>query len=199
MLSLLLYGYFTYIPLYWGWTEQVLACFDQRLRNCSLYQAVYASLYSYSCDAHVLCAFYKSWCPITNTLHTLHTLAKELSISLCHLHQLSGLLICSKIYDEAIPSTQVFSHQDDQNQRVIPSPYIFLFVAFRCLDKAQSWEKGVTAKIWSISGVSRIWSITHHHVPIGKTWGPWRHTSQAVRFSLVRSVGAKKSWMSLRA
>jgi len=61
--SLLLYGELIYIPPYWEWTEWVLASFDQCLRDCSLYYAVYASLYSYSRDAHVLFAFYKSWCP----------------------------------------------------------------------------------------------------------------------------------------
>ena len=69
--TLLLYQELGYIPLYWELTERVLACFGTHLRDCSLYQAVYASLYSYSRDAHVLRDFCESWCPTTNTLHTL--------------------------------------------------------------------------------------------------------------------------------
>jgi len=38
--NLLLYGEFPYIPLYWEWTERVLACFGQCLRDCSYYQAI---------------------------------------------------------------------------------------------------------------------------------------------------------------
>ena len=81
---------FAYIPLYCEWTKRVLACFSQRLRDCSLYQAIYASLYSYNRDAHVLHAFCESWCPTTNALHTL---SGKLSMSLWDLRCLSGLPI----------------------------------------------------------------------------------------------------------
>ena len=142
-LSLLLYGEFAYVPLYLEWTECVLACFDQHFRDCSIYQAVYASLYSYSRDAHVLRAFCESWCPTTNILHTL---SGELSITLWELHHFGGLLIYDQIYDKTIPSSQIFSCRDKQGQRVIPSSCGFLFTVFRCLEKAHSHDKGVTAK-----------------------------------------------------
>jgi len=143
--SLLLYGEFPYIPLHWEWTERVLACFGQCLRDCSLYQVVYASLYSYSRDTHVLYAFCESWCPTTNTLHTL---SGELSISLWDLHHLVGLPIYGHIYDETIPSSQIFSCRDKQGQRVILSSCGFLFTAFKCLEKAHSHNKRVTTKTW---------------------------------------------------
>jgi len=143
--SLLLYGESAYIPLYWEWMVRVVACFGQRLRDCSLYQAVYASLYSYSLNADVLHVVCESWCPTTNTLHTL---SGELSISLWVLHRLGGLPIYGQSYGETIPSSQIFSPRDKQGQRVIPSSCGFLFVTFSCLKKAHSQDKGVTAKTW---------------------------------------------------
>jgi len=60
----------------WGWMERMLAHFDQHLRDYSLHQAVYASLYSY-----------ESWHSTTNTL------SGELSLSLWDVHRLGGLSI----------------------------------------------------------------------------------------------------------
>jgi len=125
--------------------EQVLACFDQHLRDCSQYQVVYVSLYSYSHDAYVLCAFCKSWCPTTNTFPTL---SGDLSISLWDLDQLGGLSLYYQIYDETIPNSHIFSHRDKQGYRVIPSSSDFLFATFSCLEKAHSHEKGLTAETW---------------------------------------------------
>ena len=55
--SLLSYGEFSYIFLYWEWMERVLAGFDEHLTDCSLYQVVYASLNSYSREAYVFAYF----------------------------------------------------------------------------------------------------------------------------------------------
>jgi len=121
--TLLLYQELGYIPLYWELTERVLTCFGLYLRDCSLYQAVYASLYSYNRDAYVLHALCGSWCPTTNTLHTL---SRELSISLWDLHRLGGLLIYGEIYDETIPSSQFFGHRDKHGQS--DSIFVKLFV-----------------------------------------------------------------------
>jgi len=78
-LNMLLYGNFSYIPAYREWTEHVLSCCEARLRTCALYEAMYASLYSYSRDMHVVRVFCESWCPTTNILHTI---SGEMSISL---------------------------------------------------------------------------------------------------------------------
>ena len=117
-------------------------------------------------NAHILRAFYESWCPTTNTLHTL---SGELSISLWDLHHLGDLLIYDQIYDETIPNSQIFSHRDKQGHRGIPSSCSFLFTAFRSLKKAHSHDKGVTTKTWLTSGASRSWCITHLHVPTSET------------------------------
>lgn len=143
--NMILYGDFGYIPLFWEWTEHVLSCFEARLRRCALYEAVYASLYSYSRDVHVVRAFCESWCPTTNTLHTI---SGEMSISLWDLHKLGGLSISGKIYDETIPCLQAFEHRDKQNLRTMPSSCRFLFAAFGCLEMMSTGEKGINAKAW---------------------------------------------------
>ena len=106
------YGDFGYILLYWEWIDHVLSCFEVCLWRCALYQVVYASLYSYIRKIHVLSAFCESWCPTTNTLHTI---SGEMSISLWNLHKLGGFPISGKIYDEIVPSIQAFEYRYKQN------------------------------------------------------------------------------------
>jgi len=72
---------------------------------------VYASLYTYDRDPHVIRAFYEAWCPETNTLHTI---SGEMSISLWDLYKLGGLLIYKKILDEVVPSRDAL-YQHRQN------------------------------------------------------------------------------------
>ncbi|KAL2925797.1 hypothetical protein RDABS01_006005 [Bienertia sinuspersici] len=52
------------------WTEDILFCFKEPLQLSSIYDPVYASFYSYAKDINIMRAFYESWCPTTNTLHT---------------------------------------------------------------------------------------------------------------------------------
>ena len=108
---MIVYDDFGYIPLFWEWTEYVLSCFEARLQRCALYEAVYTSLYSYSRDMHLVRALCESWCPTTNTLHTIF---KEMSISLWDLYNLGRLPISGKIYDETTPGLQAFEHRDKQ-------------------------------------------------------------------------------------
>ena len=144
-LNMLFYGEFGYIYLHYEWTEHVLSCFEQRFWSCSLYQVVYASLYSYSCNVHILRAFYESWCP---TINTLHTVSVKMSISLWDLHRLCGLPINGRIYDQIIPSIQIFNYWDKQEQKVIPCSCKFLFTTFRSLEKVHHYSKWVSAKVW---------------------------------------------------
>jgi len=97
------------------------------------------------CDMHVVHAFCESWCPTTNTLHTI---SGEMSISLWDLHKLGRLPINGKIYDEIISYLQAFEHWDKQNLRTMPSSCKFLFATFRYLKKMSVCEKGVSAKAW---------------------------------------------------
>ena len=34
--NMILYGDFSYIPLFWEWTEHMFSCFEARLRRCAL-------------------------------------------------------------------------------------------------------------------------------------------------------------------
>jgi len=77
----------------------VLSYFGQHLRSCLLYQAVYASFYSYSYDVHISYAFCENWCLISNTLHIV---TGEMLVSLWDLHRIGGLLINGLIYDKTI-------------------------------------------------------------------------------------------------
>ena len=75
---------------------------------------MYAFLYSYNHDIHVLHAFCEGWCRTTNTPHTI---SKGISIFLSELYRLGDLLISGKIHVETVPCVQVFTHLDKQNER----------------------------------------------------------------------------------
>jgi len=92
---------FSFILKYWEWVDHILSCFESQLRTCRLFDAVYASLYTYDRDPHVIYAFCEAWCPETNTLHTI---SREMSISLWDLYKLGGRPIYEKIYDEVVPN-----------------------------------------------------------------------------------------------
>jgi len=96
---------------YWEWVEHTLSCFKSHLRACHLSNAVYALLYTYDHDPHVICAFCEAWCPESNTLHTIF---REILTSLRNLYKLGGLPIYAKIYDEAVPSSDAL-YQCRQN------------------------------------------------------------------------------------
>ena len=60
---------------------------------------MYASLYTYDRDPHVVRIFCEAWCPETNTLHTI---SGEMLMFLWDLYKLARLPIYGKIYDEAV-------------------------------------------------------------------------------------------------
>ncbi|KAI5312471.1 hypothetical protein L3X38_041644 [Prunus dulcis] len=96
-------GESTFIEYYWEWLEDVLSRNTQVLKSVGLYNAVFASLFSYDRHAPVIRAFCEYWCPATNTLHTSQG---EMSISLWDLHEIGGLPITGRFYDEVIPTTE---------------------------------------------------------------------------------------------
>ncbi|KAL9678720.1 hypothetical protein QQ045_016569 [Rhodiola kirilowii] len=109
-------GDFIHIPLYWEWTKDVIARCSARLKNANIYDAVYASLYQYDREPQIVCAFCESWCPSTNTLHTI---AGEWSLSLWDLHEIGGLPVARCRYDEAVPS---FENMRDNRDKVKSIP-----------------------------------------------------------------------------
>nr|GMD05986.1 ABC transporter G family member 11 [Ipomoea batatas] len=66
-----------------------------------IYDAVFASLFTYDRNVDIIEAFCEAWCPRTNTLITS---SGEMSISLRDLYMLGGLPLLGDIYDERIPN-----------------------------------------------------------------------------------------------
>ncbi|KAL2943450.1 Tropomyosin [Bienertia sinuspersici] len=130
---------------YWEWTEDILFRFEEPLQLSSIYDAVYASLYSYAKDINVMRAFCESWCPTTNTLHTQ---LGELSISLWDLYKLGGLPISGEIYDETVPPYDYFLARDKDGDRVLPQACDFLFAAYHYRAKQHESKTGVSAQQW---------------------------------------------------
>ncbi|KAL2922485.1 Tropomyosin [Bienertia sinuspersici] len=143
--QLRIYGDFNFIAGYWEWTEDILFRFEEPLQLSSIYDAVYASLYSYAKDINIMRAFCESWCPTTNTLHTQ---LGELSISLWDLYKLGGLPISGEIYDETVPPYDYFLARDKDGDRVLPQACDFLFAAYHYLAKQPESKKGVSAQQW---------------------------------------------------
>lgn len=70
------------------------------LRASLLYDAVFASLFTYGFDENLLKAFCECWSIMTNTLHIL---VGEISIIPWDLHILGGLPCAGSFYDEVVP------------------------------------------------------------------------------------------------
>ena len=92
---------------YWEWVEVVLGQHGPFLKGCKLYEAIFASLFSYDRHASITRAFCERWCPTTNTLHTS---IGEVSIFLWDLYRIIGLPISGSFYDEMVPSAEELSN-----------------------------------------------------------------------------------------
>ncbi|KAK6161493.1 hypothetical protein DH2020_004874 [Rehmannia glutinosa] len=103
-------GEFHYIKGYWEWTEDILSRCKNSLQKVKIYDAVYASLFTYDNNSNIMRAFCKAWCPSTNTLLTSFG---ELSISLWDLHTLTGLPITGSLYDEVVPCAKELTDFDE--------------------------------------------------------------------------------------
>ncbi|KAK9672225.1 hypothetical protein RND81_12G085800 [Saponaria officinalis] len=112
--------------------HDVLVRFDDILKASSIYTAVYASLYTYDRNGHIMRAFFESWCPETNTLHT----------------QAGGFPIDGEIYDEAVSQPGTLMQRDPAGNRMIPESCTCLFAAFRRLLKRPSAKGRVSAQQW---------------------------------------------------
>ncbi|KAK4391473.1 hypothetical protein Sango_1925100 [Sesamum angolense] len=108
---------FRYTKGYWEWTEDVLSRCGDRLRHLKIYDAVYASLFTYDHNSDIAKAFCEAWCPLTNALLTS---AGEMSISLWDLHELVGLPMTGCLYDEVVPSALELTGVDGKRERFIP-------------------------------------------------------------------------------
>ena len=110
---------------YWEWVEEVLGRHGPFLKGCKLYEAIFASLFSYDHHASMIRVFCECWCPTTNTLHT--SIGK-VSISLWDLYLLVGLPISGSFYDEMVPSAEKLSN--DATKSSLPPSCRNLFFAY---------------------------------------------------------------------
>ena len=143
--KLKLKGEFGFLKKYWEWTEYVLGNHSEMLEKACIYNAVYASLYTYDRNPDVIRAFCEAWCPTTNTLHTS---ADELSISLWDLRLLGSLPIVGDLYEELIPSASELTGVDKKNTRFVPQSCEFLFSAYHLLRKRNGSVSQVSIDTW---------------------------------------------------
>ncbi|KAK6126743.1 hypothetical protein DH2020_039514 [Rehmannia glutinosa] len=107
-------GELHYIEGYWEWTEDVLSRCKNSLQKVKIYDAVYASLFTYDNNSNIMRAFCEAWCPSMNTLLTSFG---ELSISLWDLHTLAGLPITGSLYDEVDPCAKELTGLDEATKK----------------------------------------------------------------------------------
>ncbi|CAH9063905.1 unnamed protein product [Cuscuta epithymum] len=100
--TLLFSGEFRFITGYWEWAEDILSLSKSILEKGLIYDAVYASLFTYDRCTNAMQAFCEAWCPMVNTLLTS---IGELTITLWDLNVIGGLPIIGDAYDESIPSS----------------------------------------------------------------------------------------------
>ncbi|KAG5605705.1 hypothetical protein H5410_027197 [Solanum commersonii] len=92
-------GEYHHIPGYWEWSEDIHGRNPEVLGTAQIYDAVYASLFTYDRNLDILQTFCEAWCPKMNTILTS---AGELSIYVWELHTLGGLPIWGSIYEEIV-------------------------------------------------------------------------------------------------
>ena len=110
---------------YWEWVEELLGQHRPFLKGCKLYEAIFASLFSYDRHASMIRVFCERWRPTTNTLHTS---IGEVSISLWDLYRIVGLPIIGSFYDEMVPSVEELSN--DATKFSLPPSCRNLFLAY---------------------------------------------------------------------
>ncbi|CAL2277144.1 unnamed protein product [Prunus armeniaca] len=138
-------GESTFTEYYWEWLEDVVSRSTQVLKSTGLYNVVFASLFSYDRHAPVIRAFCEYWCPATNTLHTSQG---EMSISLWDLHEIGGLPITGRFYDEVIPTTESLNRKDHKGMSYIPHICRYLFLEYHNILQDSKGKSRVRMTAW---------------------------------------------------
>uniref|UniRef100_A0A7N2MVQ0 Aminotransferase-like plant mobile domain-containing protein n=1 Tax=Quercus lobata TaxID=97700 RepID=A0A7N2MVQ0_QUELO len=136
-------GGISYIPLYWEWLEDILSRCKETLKAANLYEAVFASLFTYDFNEHLVKSFCECWSPTTNTLHTL-----VVSISTWDLHKLGGLPIRGLFYDEVVPTAKELEGVDDQGKNYLPQSCHYLFIVYHHLQHQMKKQSKVNVNNW---------------------------------------------------
>ncbi|KAG5553873.1 hypothetical protein RHGRI_011665 [Rhododendron griersonianum] len=138
------FGEISFIDGYWEWLEDVLARNKDMLTSAKIYDAVFASLFTYVRNTNLIRSFCELWCPSTNSLHVP---IGEVSISLWDLRLIGGLSIDGIFYDEAVPSARELIGVDKKGVPLLPSSCKYLFLAYRKIYCA-SETSNVTIHDW---------------------------------------------------
>nr|GMD32844.1 ABC transporter G family member 11 [Ipomoea batatas] len=132
-------GEFSFTKGYWEWTGVILSRHRNLLEAVTIYDGIYASLFTYDQSTHIVQAFCEAWCPKTNSLLTS---AGELSISLWDIHVLCGLPISGDIYDEHVPNALELTGSD-ADHGFTPQCCKYLFQAYSYLYNRRKRPLGV--------------------------------------------------------
>nr|GMD01357.1 ABC transporter G family member 11 [Ipomoea batatas] len=132
-------GEFSFTKGYWEWTEVILSRHRNLLEAVTIYDGIYASLFTYDHSTYIVQAFCEAWCPKTNSLLTS---AGELSISLWDIHVLCGLPISGDIYDEHVPNALELTGSD-ADHGFTPQCCKYLFQAYSYLYNRRKRPRGV--------------------------------------------------------
>ncbi|KAF7136170.1 hypothetical protein RHSIM_Rhsim08G0106900 [Rhododendron simsii] len=142
------FGEISFIDGYWEWLEDVLARNKDMLTSAKIYDAVFASLFTYVRNTNLIRSFCELWCPSTNSLHVP---IGEVSISLWDLRQTGGLSIDGIFYDEVVPSARELTGVDKKDVPLLPPSCKYLFLAYRkiyCASEASSVTVHDWVKFW---------------------------------------------------
>ncbi|KAH7841563.1 hypothetical protein Vadar_031568 [Vaccinium darrowii] len=138
------FGEISFIEGYWEWLEDVLARNKGTLTDAKIYDAVFASLFTYDRNTNLIRSFCELWCPSTNSLHIP---IGEVSISLWDMRLIGGLSANGIFYDEVVPSAKELNGSDKRGAPLLPSSCKYLFLAYHQIYCA-SGTSNVTTDEW---------------------------------------------------
>ncbi|KAH7849160.1 hypothetical protein Vadar_013902 [Vaccinium darrowii] len=138
------FGEISFIGGYWEWLEDVLARNKGTLTDAKIYDAVFASLFTYDRNTNLIRSFCEHWCPSTNSLHIP---IGEVSISLWDMRLIGGLSADGTFYDEVVPSARELNGSDKRGEPLLPSSCKYLFLAYHQIYCA-SGTSNVTTHEW---------------------------------------------------
>ncbi|KAK4359891.1 hypothetical protein RND71_022120 [Anisodus tanguticus] len=107
--------------------EDVLSRNKEVLERIKIYDAIFASLFTYDVNEDVLRVFCELWHSSTNTICSG---IGELSISLWDMRMIGGLPVQGSFYDEVVPSAQELTQANQHGKPFFPKTCAYLFSAF---------------------------------------------------------------------
>ncbi|XP_051131227.1 uncharacterized protein LOC127251539 [Andrographis paniculata] len=181
-------GNFSYVAGYWEWAEDVLDRCEIPLKRGCIYDAVYASLFSYDYSPEIVKAVCEAWCPKTNTLLTA---AGEVSISLRDLASLAGLPILGSFYEEVVPSAkELYGSKEDR--KLVPRSCRYLLHAYHLLRSRDKGRRGVRTTDWISFWCEKTVKYERPQIRRGKE--STRSSRPDATYNPTGEIGAHEPW-----